>query len=707
MKKRVLAGVLTLCMLAGILSFPTQMGVVMAKDTVEWEQTTAIKEGEQSLITEEYEATLFTESKKVAIKKYIGKSGDVKVPGNLNGYPVTMIGKGTFANRTDINSVTFCTGIETIEYGIFDNCSNLKKVVIPDTVTSIGEDYYIQLGVFKSCNHLESIEVDSSNTTYSSKDGVLFDKNATSIIVYPAGKKDISYQIPTGIKEISSAVFSCNAYLKTLKVSEGITKIEYCLDECSALQRLELPSTLTSLDLSGSSCENLSQVVFPSGNTTYHVVDGVVYETTGGKVAFVPGGKSGEWVLPEGVKEIPRKAFDNNTSITSVVLSDEISTIEEGALSYLYGIKAIGVENGNTRFYSEDGVLYNSENELICYPPEKETEHFSVPSKVGRIWMDAFMCPMYLKTVTISENTTKFADYDPETGYSEDIYWPCDDNVSNFVCFMVKEGSVAEQYMQEASYRYCTGHAFSQTSYTAPTCTKAGAKTYMCSKDTCKYVYTEMVAALNHTNDTTLTKATTKADGKAVTTCSRCKTQTGSVTIAKIKTISLSETEFTFDNKAKKPKVTVKDSKGKALKEGTDYTLSYDKGRKKVGKYTVKITFKGNYSGTVKKTFSIIPKGTVFKKLTPAKKAVVLEYKKQTKQTSGYQIRLSTSKKFTKKTTKTVTINKNKTTKKKVTKLKSKKKYYVQIRTYKTVKVNGKNTKLYSDWSKVKTVKTN
>ncbi len=98
-------------------------------------------------------------------------------------------------------------------------------------------------------------------------------------------------------------------------------------------------------------------------------------------------------------------------------------------------------------------------------------------------------------------------------------------------------------------------------------------------------------------------------------------------------------------------------------------------------------------------------KNAKIKKLTKAKKSFKATWKK-VKGVSGYQIQYSTTKKFTKKTTKSVTIKKNKTTSKTVKKLKAKKKYYIRIRTYKNVKLNGKTVKVYSAWSKAKTVKT-
>lgn len=138
---------------------------------------------------------------------------------------------------------------------------------------------------------------------------------------------------------------------------------------------------------------------------------------------------------------------------------------------------------------------------------------------------------------------------------------------------------------------------------------------------------------------------------------------------------------------------------GKALKNGTDFTISYTN-NKNVGKATLTITGKGVYKGTITKTFKIIPKGTTVLKVTiPKKKQLKVTWKKQVTQTTGYQIQYSTDKNF-KKGNKTVTVSKNKTTSTTIKKLKSKKKYYVRIRTYKTV---GKS-KYYSSWGKSKAI---
>ena len=136
------------------------------------------------------------------------------------------------------------------------------------------------------------------------------------------------------------------------------------------------------------------------------------------------------------------------------------------------------------------------------------------------------------------------------------------------------------------------------------------------------------------------------------------------------------------------------------LKKGTHYTVSINN-NKAAGIATLIIKGKGNYKGTLKKTFRINPKSTSISKLTAISKGFVITWKKQALQTTGYQIQYSTDKAF-KSNTVTKTINKNAVVTSKITGLKSAKIYYVRIRTYKKIG----NTNVYSSWSKLRQIKT-
>ena len=212
------------------------------------------------------------------------------------------------------------------------------------------------------------------------------------------------------------------------------------------------------------------------------------------------------------------------------------------------------------------------------------------------------------------------------------------------------------------------------------------------------------IAKIAHTTKQTVTKATPTENGKIVNYCSVCKKTLSTTVIPKASSIKLKATSLTYNGKVRTPKVIVKDRTGKTLVKNTDYTVSYAKGRKYVGKYAVKITFKGKYSGTKTLYFTIKPKATSISSLKAGSKKFTVKWKKQATQTTGYQVQYSASSKFSK--AKTVTVGKNTTVSKKISKLSGKKKYYVRVRTYKTVKINGKSIRIYSGWSKAKTVTT-
>ena len=167
----------------------------------------------------------------------------------------------------------------------------------------------------------------------------------------------------------------------------------------------------------------------------------------------------------------------------------------------------------------------------------------------------------------------------------------------------------------------------------------------------------------------------------------------------------LSTTNYTYNGKVQTPSISATDVKGNAV-QPSNYAVSYSSGRKSVGTYKVTVKFNGDlYGGSGSAYFNINPKGTSISKVSKAKKAFTVKWKRQsakmaTSRITGYQIRYSTSSKMT--GAKSKTVKGYKYTSKKITKLKAKKKYYVQIRTYKTV--SGKN--YYSSWSRVKSVTT-
>jgi len=161
------------------------------------------------------------------------------------------------------------------------------------------------------------------------------------------------------------------------------------------------------------------------------------------------------------------------------------------------------------------------------------------------------------------------------------------------------------------------------------------------------------------------------------------------------KTVTLSTSRYIYDGKSHKPTVSIS-----GLTKDVDYKVSYPSNTIVVGYKNITITGIGKYEGTIVATYKISPKSTYVTSLYRYSKAIKVYWKKQSTQVSGYQIQYSTSSSFS--GAKTITISGTSTTSKKITGLKGGKKYYVRVRTYKTV--NG--VKFYSDWSAKKYVTT-
>ena len=314
----------------------------------------------------------------------------------------------------------------------------------------------------------------------------------------------------------------------------------------------------------------------------------------------------------------------------------------------------------------------------------------------------------------------------PAPGHTAGTEWKSDDTNHWHECSRChdKKDEAAHDYGSDnvcdtCGYYKTVPHTHNLTlvAAKAATCTEGGKEAYY-KCEGCGKFYEDVlgtkeitdlaswgnIAKIAHTTKQTVTKATPTANGTIVNYCSVCKKTLSTTVIPNASSIKLKATSLTYNGKVRTPKVIVKDRTGKTLVKNTDYTVSYAKGRKYVGKYAVKITFKGKYSGTKTLYFTIKPKATSISSLKAGSKKFTVKWKKQATQTTGYQVQYSASSKFSK--AKTVTVGKNTTVSKKISKLSGKKKYYVRVRTYKTVKINGKSIRIYSGWSKAKTVTT-
>lgn len=229
------------------------------------------------------------------------------------------------------------------------------------------------------------------------------------------------------------------------------------------------------------------------------------------------------------------------------------------------------------------------------------------------------------------------------------------------------------------------------------TCTVDGVKTYSCTA--CLQTRTVAISKTGHQYHTVVTKAAAlKKNGSIVTKCKLCGSKKGSSTISYPKTLHLSKTAYTYNGHVQRPRVAVIAANGKVI-SSKYYKVTYSSGCKYAGKYAVRVTFKGNYSGYIRRTYHINPKSTTVTNLSRNGKKITVSWKRQSTQTSGYQIQICSNNRF--KGAKTVTVRSNKETKKTISVLSASKTYYVRIRTYKYASGKG----YYSGWSGVKYVK--
>ena len=167
-------------------------------------------------------------------------SGALAIPSIYEGKPVTSIGDWAF-------------------YG----CTKLTRVTIPDSVTGIG------YAALSKCSSLTSIDVGEANTEYLSEDGVLFDKNKTVLIHFPAGKSG-HYTIPDGVTSIGDHAFIQCARLTSVTIPDSVTSIgALAFRDCYGLKSVRIPDSITKIKMGAfSSCSNLTSIIF-EGNAPF------------------------------------------------------------------------------------------------------------------------------------------------------------------------------------------------------------------------------------------------------------------------------------------------------------------------------------------------------------------------------------------------------------------------------------------------------
>lgn len=307
-----------------------------------------------------YNGMLYTVNDgKITITHYEGEDETADIPSDIDGLPVTEIGKGAFMYSP-----------------------TLKKITIPASVTSIHSSS------FAGCVALAEISVSSDNEKFTSKNGALYSRDGKQLICCPAGKAG-EFKIPDGVIAISEDAFN---------MCIGITKITF-------------PKSIELIPASAFlSCESLTAFEI-SASSNYSVKDGVLYTKDMGALVRYPTAKDGAYVMPDSVQLVKSGAFDGCVAVSEITLSKNLKNIENGALSGVISLEKILCNEENPFFSSHGGVLYNKNKTAIVSCPTGYSGEYNIPAGVKEIGEYAFKNCASLYEVYIPTSVTSVGSY--------------------------------------------------------------------------------------------------------------------------------------------------------------------------------------------------------------------------------------------------------------------------------------------------------
>ncbi len=302
----------------------------------------------------------------------------VNIPGS-----VITIGKYAFSYCNTLSIVNIPNELTTIDAYAFSYCSALVSINIPQSVTNINGN------VFSGCSKLTSIDVDPKNLYYKSSDGILYNHDMSTLIVFPGGKE--------GDFVIPNTVFTINSY---------------AFSHCSALTSINIPQSVTIIgNFAFYNCSGLKSINVDSGNKKFSSKDGALFSYDMTTLIVCPGGKEGDFIIPNTVSSIKMHAFSYCKALTSVTIPGSVSSIDNPIFRDCSKLNSINVDIENLHFKSSDGVLFNNDmTNLITYPCGREGS-YNIPISVCSIGRNAFSYCRALNSVTIPNSVSTINDY--------------------------------------------------------------------------------------------------------------------------------------------------------------------------------------------------------------------------------------------------------------------------------------------------------
>ena len=313
---------------------------------------------------------------------------------------VTSIEEDAFSGCSNLESIDIPSSVTHIKNHVFAGCSSLESITIPDSIASIGERAFygcsslksinipssvtnIESAAFSECTSLESISVDINNKNYISEDGILFNKEKTEIMCYPAGKKDLKeYIIPKEVTSIRYEAFEGCSSLESIDIPSSVTNIgNNAFLGCSSLKSINIPEGVTSIrDSTFYRCSSLESINIPEGVTRI------------GYSAFYGCSSLKSINIPEGVTSIEYGVFDGCISLESINIPSSVTSIENEAFDGCSNLESINVDKDNEQYISENGILFNKEKtEIIKYPEgKKDLKEYVITERITSIRENSF-----------------------------------------------------------------------------------------------------------------------------------------------------------------------------------------------------------------------------------------------------------------------------------------------------------------------------
>ena len=280
---------------------------------------------------------------------YCDNLTEVVIPGT-----VTSIGSTAFLGCTSLTKFDIPEGVISVGGEAFGECNALERINIPSSLTSFGERMFMN-----GAGKLTEINVDSGNTVYSSKEGVLYSKDGSTLVCYPCGKEDSSYIVPEGVTAIGNSAFEdCNVTqvqlpdtltricahafmncpsLKTVNIPNGVSTIESGAFSCG-ITSISIPASVTEMESAFTESYALTEINVDSSNPNYMSKDGVLFNKDGKELICYPDQKTDiEYTVSDGVVAIKDGAFADTRNLKKVIIPGNVKTIEKYAFSTMFG----------------------------------------------------------------------------------------------------------------------------------------------------------------------------------------------------------------------------------------------------------------------------------------------------------------------------------------------------------------------------------